>query len=573
MRNASILASLCVVFLVGCGAAARPVAVAPAASPPPSPFPSAAELDRVAAVPARPVSTRAMDVPTWDLAGPFPDAPTAAPAPYPGPWGALLDEAARGGRFTPTADMHCIAREVGRFFLRHRALPAETLRHHIEGWCATPAVGVDLQTFSGDVPAGVSDEEVLAQWAPGTRHMLAAIPADAAAIAGLWYGREDGRAIVVVARAIPLVRLDATSLAPDADGVVVVRGALATPSSQVRVLVNRGRLAIAACSLDEQVALPRFEARCAVDPADPTAWIELSALPPGRILGKAVLRLLARRAGAAPSFAMAEPFPAVDGAAQASGGAALADLVNRARSAAGLPTLAIADDESALATRLAPHFFGPLLDGDPAGQTDVIALGLMAGWQVPAPVADAGLYSSWTASSDARYLIAAALDSPLGRSVLLDPDASHLAVGGVGDGGPSVLGGLFVTYQTVVEDATAATRAVLESIQAARAAAGLPPLHLLGGMDADAADVAAQLRTGAMTPDDALHRLLAQVARRSPGVAPEGWLLSTPGLDKLELPDGARTPGDNAAVVLAAPYRPAGEPWWRWAVVIVVVPR
>ena len=35
------------------------------------------------------------------------------------------------------------------------------------------------------------------------------------------------------------------------------------------------------------------------------------------------------------------------------------------------------------------------------------------------------------------------------------------------------------------------------------------------------------------------------------------------------LPEGAFVPSDGPALIVVAPYRPAGEPWWRWALILV----
>jgi len=554
--------------LVGCGGTSRtPTAPLdePAAA---SAFPSADELARLAGESAPPLRTAAIDVPTWELAGPFPERIDRVAATEIAPWSGLLADAVRRGTLTTTADLQCVARELGRFYLAHAAQPTETLHRYVEGWCGTAATGTDVLFLAGDAPADLADDAVFAGWKQDAARLIANVAGGGNALAGIWFGRSDGRAVLAVARGVPRVDLETTSLTPPADGVIVLRGALLAPATRLRVLVNHGELAVTECTLDAASALPRFEARCPVDPADRTAWIEVSAVPPGRLLGKVVLRVLARRGDASRSYAVAADPASAGGAAGGDDAATLAGRANQARHRAGLPPLALAEAEGAVATALTPHFFAAMLDGDPALRTDRIALGLMAGWDVAAPVRDAGFFSSWGHAVGGDHLVATALDSPMGRSVLLDPHATHLAVGSVRDASSGVTGALFVTYETLAGDAAQATRSVTDRITAARTERGLPPLRALADTEGRAAQVTERLRTGEVMPSDAMGSLIAYASRVGGG-SPSGWMADAADLESLTLPEGAFSAGDGPALIVAAPYRPAGEPWWRWAVIVV----
>jgi hypothetical protein len=548
---------------IGCSAPGRPfVTTQQRVVAPPVPFPSSMEIERLAAAPPPLVTADAADVPTWDLAGPFPDAPDAGAAPYPGPWGALLDAAAAGGAFTAADSMHCVARELGRFYLRHQAQPTETLRRYIDGWCGNTAPQTDVRYYRGDVPAQAKDEEVVTHWKSDVATMLEGFGSAPGARAGIWYGRDNGRAVVLVARAVPWIQLAPTTTAAP-DGIVALRGTMLRPAQEIRVLVNRGALGVAACTLDEGVALPAFAARCELEPADPAAWIEVTAVPPGRVLGIASLRLLVRRPAAVPRYAVVDPLAGDTGAD------ATAALINRMRATAGLRPLTVDETQSTLARQLAPHFFGAMFGGDSLGITERISLGLMAGWRLP-DVTSAGIYAAWTMGTDPGALLAASLDSPVGRSVLLDPQASHLAVGELPGAGSSVRGSLFVTYSTLPPDAAAVRSSVLEAIQAARRARGLAPLRPISTFGSLESQLASQLRGGAVTPDEALAQALRSVVEATQRDARGGYVVGSP-LDRIGLPEGALAPGAPGAVLVVAPYKPTGEPWWRWAVVLVVV--
>jgi hypothetical protein len=113
---------------------------------------------------------------------------------------------------------------------------------------------------------------------------------------------------------------------------------------------------------------------------------------------------------------------------------------------------------------------------------------------------------------------------------------------------------------------------VLQSVQAARLGRGLPQLAAFPGGDAEIARVVDGLQRGGLSPQDALDSLLAFAARSSGGSA-RGIAIQTATLDALDLPAETYSPGENHAAIVATPYRPAGEPWWRWIVLIVVCPR
>jgi hypothetical protein len=312
--------------------------------------------------------------------------------------------------------------------------------------------------------------------------------------------------------------------------------------------------------------LPRFASRCVVDPADPVAWIELTAVQPGRVLGKVVARVLARRDSAAAAYALADPIADEESSAGADADA-LTALVNRVRGAAGLRALAIEPEQSAQASRLAPHFFAGALGADPSGVTDRISLGLMAGWGVRARVASADLFTTWTTDRRSRALLAATLDSPAGRSVLLDPTATHLAIGDLDDAVASLRGSLFVTYRALPENGgRAAHAAIAARIQAERGKHGHRALRLVAGAATIDTDIAAALRSE--SPEAVLDALLAEVARQS-GSTVQGAYAIGPSVADLPLPANTVTGGADALLVVA-PYRPAGGAWWSWAMFLVV---
>ncbi len=559
----SVLLSTFSLALLACGSASHAPTTAEAPSASAGEFPSAAELSQLAQTTPGKLPAGGVEVPSWELAGPFPDAILARPATPAAPWSTLLDAAPGGAAVTE--DMACVAREMGRFYLEHGKSPGDTLRRFISGWCGTSAIGVDVQFLGGDAPAELSEDKIFAAWkAQATR--LVAAGSGGERFSGLWFGRAGGRAVFALASGVPRVHLERVALTPDSQGHLVLSGSVVQATARLHARVNHGQLGVADCTLDEGVALPRFVARCAVDAADASAWIEVSAVAPQRILGTPILRVLARRAGARPSYALAD---AVPGAVQAS---TLLELVNQARRSAGLPALLLAEREAELAHKLAPVYFADSFDDSAGHKADRIALGLMAGWDVGAMVTDAGVYSAWVSSDDPRQLIAACLDSPSGRAVLLDAHATHLAVAGLEQHEPALSAGLFVTYETITDDASADAARGFELIAQARAARGLPAPRAMDGMDERVARIVAQLRTGEVTPDDAESHLLAAAIRATSASGLHGAVAEGAELATIKLPEGVFEPGELSLVAIAMPFRPADQPWWRWTLIVVAGP-
>jgi hypothetical protein len=553
-------------LLLAAACAGRPPRLdppAPAAPPaPPSVFPTAEALERLAVTPAAPRVLNVVDVPAWDLAGPFPETVDESPRPLPAPWAALWPATAQS-----TADLACVARELARFQAEHGSLPGTPLRRHIGGWCGSVALDWETRLLVGTVPTRVSEAQVAKQWAGQLGELTATLPADAPR--GVAFARHGETAVVLVATARPRVRLDAIAVFPEADGSVRLRGEVLAPAEELRVLVNRGRLEVVECTRDPAVALPAFAARCPIEASDASAWIEIAATPPGRVLGLQVFRMLARRPEASPQFSVPELGLAGD---QAVGVDGLAAALNVVRQAAGLSPLRLVADESALAARLAPHYFATPTGDDTTGVSDQVALGLMAGWNTGGAVTGASFYSSWTQASDARQLILNVIDSPMARFAFFDPVSTHLAVGGLADGDRGAAGALFVTYRMLEADAASASASQLAAVQQARAARRLPAAGPMHEIDDQAEALSRGLADGSRSPASAMTHLVSRAAHRL-GRDAQAFVATADSLAGIAVPADVLIPGDVNLFVLAAPYRAPSEPWWRWAVVFVITPR
>ena len=104
----------------------------------------------------------------------------------------------------------------------------------------------------------------------------------------------------------------------------------------------------------------------------------------------------------------------------------LFSALNDVRKAAGVGPLTLEGKQSEVNQKLVPHFFEAAFSGRDE-VVDLIGLGVLAGWDVNGLIRDGGVYSGIVTStrSPARFL-AYALESPLGRSILLGEGALRL---------------------------------------------------------------------------------------------------------------------------------------------------
>ncbi len=562
-----------------CGGAGGGVGVAPgklAAAP--SQFPTQDALAKIAAapVPAHLFDDKAKDVPMWELSEPLPDAMELVPHHDDSAWSKLLEAvaAARGDAVTTSEAMHCVAREQAAFLLANGAMPAEPLVNFIAARCGSPTiqVGVAFQIITGD--DRIPEARIEAQFSGQARAMIENTIKTGRVDAGIAYLRKNGRAVLALAAAQRAVRVDRTPLVPTSGGEVVVRGEILDPVGSVRAMINRGRHGFGTCTPDPSVALPRFAFTCSALPADEAAWLTVSVIAPGRILGSAGLEMLVWPAGTAKK--VYAKLTRDEAAAPSVTGAKVADLVqeiNRVRKEASLAPLRLAEQESRTVTRLAPHYFAALHEGGEAQVADRVALGVRAGWEVEGLVRHGNLISSWNqGTSDPSEIVRVALAHPFGRETLLDPEASRVAIGTVGDEKEASTGALFATYSlfdTYRHDNDATT--VVQRLTTLRAARRALPPTLITELNEEAQRAAKSVQDGRRTPEDALDDLLKRASQRAGGRSLSAGISESSALESMKFPESMLTIPSLLCGVGVGHHRPEGHPWGRFLIFYVMV--
>ena len=540
-------------------------------------FPSPEALVELgeAPVPADLFDRDVKDVSAWELEGPFPERLEALPWREPGPWAALVDEATqrRPGLVVPTQAMYCVARQLGRFFLATNGQPPEGLRRFMIARCNATEAEVVIGYVDGKVSPRQSDARIFAHWSRAVRESLDSRLAGGPRTAGIWYGRQGDRAVVMLAFGVREVRVQALSPVPAPGGRLEIRGELLVPMAEIRALVNRGRFGVAPCESVPAAHAVAFAFVCQIDPRDPSALIALRVTQPERLLPTTVLHVLARPEGRladawrAPSYG--DPHPLLD-VAQADQD--FVDLLNEVRGQAGLAAVELDAAQSETARELAPPFFASLFGRSPEVHAEMVILGMLAGWSVDGIVQSGYFTASWVlGTNDLARLLAAALEEPEGRETLLAAGIDRVAVGPLIETAPGheSLAAIFASYALFSEeDHAASVDAVMEKLRSERAARGLGPPVALGQV-APLCNAAASRVASGETPRDVMRDLLGESVDVL-GRPATGWIAEVRDLDELSFPDEYLTrPTLGLALAISHREEP-GKPWGRWVVMVVV---
>src|SRR5579872_4411475 len=173
-------------LVVGCATTvgSRPVAE----------FTSPAVLTAIAQRPAElPSIPKTAPVDLWQIErAPAPDSAQLPWQPRQ-PWETMFAEIAASVQRPPrlTLAMSCIAAELGRFHLVHQANADASIRRFLIGGCGALTPSVQVEYFTGQAPAGLSDAQVSASMGDHIRADLVKRLSSGVDTAGFWFGRRD----------------------------------------------------------------------------------------------------------------------------------------------------------------------------------------------------------------------------------------------------------------------------------------------------------------------------------------------------------------------------------------------
>jgi hypothetical protein len=256
--------------------------------------------------------------------------------------------------------------------------------------------------------------------------------------------------------------------------------------------------------------LPAFDLTCPISAQDPYAVFDMLAAEPQAVLGRQTLMLvLSTGRPVTPTF---ESLAIDDGPS----GAVLLDRVNALRARLHRPALHEVPLQNETARTLVPHYFAAAAHGDRA-TLDRITLGMMAGWDVSGPLRESQFLSFRGASDTGANFLSQLFFFPSNRAVLLEADATRIALASVQDDRKKAIWGFLTTYATFEPRSYAdVERDLLDDLDRQRSVRGRPPAHRVQMPDmARVLDaIIERLARGQLDPVQGLDKALRTLAYR-----------------------------------------------------------
>ena len=537
---------------------------------PVSVFPSRADLESVAGKLA-PASDQSMpglvDADSWQT-----DVPPVAQAQYPeeNSWDSLLIEAARGhgNPVVLSPELRCAAQEAARFYTVHGGMPDDGLRDHLLLRCGSSLAAHGFSYLAQAIPDTVPTAQLEAHArTPLLQHLEERMKGASGQLA-LGVARGNGRFAAVVISGTPRVTLRRFS--PIITGSsATLEGELKDSAQFLTALVNQGLYGVAFCEVDPLVRLPAFRVTCPIAAQDQSARIELATKQPSRVLFEPVGQVEVRREGSNPQYNAAAYGENSAVANPAQFRAALLSALNQVRVAANLRPFVLENQQSVTDERLAPYLYQSFHEGnDP--QLRTITLGLLAGWDVKGLIRNGGVFFRTlnTTRNPSRWLTQA-LDSPLGRWVLLEPTASGIGIGAI-ELKPVGEMALVTTYAFFDHvDHRADEVAVLNELNRLRKAHGAAPLTRVVG-DAALTQALAQVSASSLNSTTAMNNVLAQAAE-STGKDVRGYVVETNDIKLMQWDPLLVASSTLDVEVGVTHYRAPGAAWGQYVVLFVII--
>jgi hypothetical protein len=467
--------------------------------------------------------------------------------------------------------MACLARELGRFYLANKTLPDKGLQRFMVGGCGNVVPSVGIEYFTVDLPPKMSDDRLFSEESSKNRASLAKSLSHKPGMAGFWFGRKDNQMVMFVASANEGAKLKPFSLTPDERGEVMFEGQALMPTQYFNAHINRGKSAVAACEIDMSIPKPNFRIVCPVDKDDETAWIQLVSVPPKRALGSVLLQALVRKKPTASPHYVAvrygDPSPVTTPDDFA---ASVLKNLNGARKEAGLSELSFATAQSKMATSVAPHYFAALFGDKPEPETaDTITLALIAGWDVQGMIRDAQLVWTTATTVDASRWLTSALEMPIGRETLLNPDIEQLALGPVLIPEERMLGAVTIGYRFHHgADHADDEKYLLSRVTQTRTRLSLLPPTRLDGADIILNEELLKVHQGTSAPRSAMDRVLQRSVEHFQR-SMRGYIIETSSLEELQLPEEVLRQPTLQLDIGVTHFKPEAGAWARYAIIVL----
>lgn len=461
-------------------------------------------------------------------------------------------------------ELACTAREIARFYGAHDAFPDQQLQAHMAGACGATMPSFGVMVWSTPTET-VADTARAAQWHDSIAKQLGPWLPKSTRLLGAAELVEGKNTVFAATVGESEITWEARSPVASDSGTIELSGSLRSQAAFVYGLANSGEYGVNDCRTDPRVAPPRFRVTCALDPNDTSAWVDLMALPPGRVLARGVARLLVRRPGAAIAFSAKAKSPEAEHVQNSAAfSQRMLALINETRRTAGLAPLQLSPRESQTSQRLAGRYFENRADTD---VSETIALGLIAGWDVQGTIRTGNFFSnSLTGSLDPKRWLGFMLQQPSARRVLLDAQARSIAIGPDVHVPTKSVGALLSTYSFYdSDDHRGDVELFVSRLNERRRGLGLQPAKVTETPEVMKAVKAVKT---SHDPEDALQTAMQNVLHLAPGGV-QGFSIEATDLSYVELPEALLRP--QVTIALGAAHHRHPEAAWGSLVVLVVV--
>lgn len=543
-------------------------------SAPSAVFPAPSELAPLPSLPppAEAFQSGAVPVDRWTVDGST-QVPTDEQARYddPSPWGDLVRafSTAHADTVRLSSSLRCAALETARFYVQLRGLPTESLRRFLVARCGATSPDSSVSFYGGDVSDGIPDAAVFEQWKAAVEAQLAShVSGTAPRLIGLGTYRAQGRFVVIVVSGSDLVTLEPMPRSIDDSRHVSIRGRLRGSGEETIAVLNQGDFGVTPCWTDPTLHLPDFAFRCKLADQDHYAWAQIAVRQKGHFLTHSVADLLIDDGTAGPLEYRTPPRADVEHDTDPR--RAVLGAINAVRAGGKLAPLTLESKQSDSDGRLV----GTLLDATfkrQDSEADQIVLGMLAGWDVDATIRNGGIFVGIVSTAEAGAWVDLAVERPLGRLVLLDPDARRAAVAPALPGGGKGMGAVVTTYSLFDSTDPAADEArVVQRVAATRRSLGRQALDRLPAspvLDEQSRRVLA----GAVEPGAALYASMQALAEQSMGRRVFGYLVEGNDLERMPIPQQLLDLPNGALTVRVTHHRVKGAAWGQYVIFYLVV--
>jgi len=527
-------------------------------------FPSKADLDEVMTEETRPVrATKTVAVPTWTIKTPVPS--PSAPYPTETPYDRYFLQAAGGAK--PSPALRCAALESARFYLEAGGLPDDGVRRYVAARCGSHLPAHQFAYMTGTYPDSFNDEQIIASQKKALDDLVATAHLSSANVAGFGVARKSGKAALVIFSGRPAAALD--DFNPLVEGAsVTLAGHVSGDSAFAHAVITQGNSGVAVCEGDPAVALPKFSVQCPFSAEDAQARIEISTRKPERVLMNIELGVLVRHTeDAGLTYAPEVRGSDAEAADATAFETALFGSLNDARRSANAPALSLEQPQSSTNEHLAPHLYAASSQGN-AELADRIGLGVLAGWDVNGVIRDGGIYwSAITSSRSPGRFLSYALESPLARSILLDPKMTRVAIGATAlEQGAGALLTTYSFFQT--QNHSADEELVFQDlVKRRRARHRSPPRRTARETALDTALV--RVSKNQTNTLDAMNEAMARVvSMEQRGVT--GWAVETSDLRQVPWTNEILDREPMEVEIGVTHYKAPGGAWGQYAVLLLL---